>query len=319
MSPLSKPSKTILKECMGLKKTEKCLIITDKNKLNIANAVFLEAKNICDNVELIEIPVGKIDSEEQPAHVAEEMKKYDVIIILTTKSLSHTLARKQACEAGARIASMPGLLEESMLRCIDVDYDDMNSVFLKIKKIMTQGKILRIVSDSGTDITMNIENRKIDIDKGIYKEKGKWGNLPAGEVAVAPAEGTANGIYIVDASMAGTEEKLVDAPIKITVKEGYAVKIEGGLSAKELEKTLKKFSKESRNIAEFGIGINPKAKVIGSILEDEKAVGTAHIALGDNFSLGGIVKAPCHLDGVFYAPTVFIDGKKIMEKGKLIM
>lgn len=314
---LKRSAKLILKKCMALKDGESCLIITDKNKLNIANALFDAAKEITsEKVEIMDIPVGKINGEEQPEHVKETMKKFDVILIPTTKSLSHTLARKEACEEGARIASMPSITEDILLRAIDVDYDKMFNIGEKLKKILENGDKVKVMTEKGTDIEFTVKGRKIGNDNGIYDEKGKWGNLPAGEVGFAPLENNATGVFVADISIGGIGK--VDKPVKITVKEGYAVKIEGDITADKLKDNIKGLGKEATNIAELGIGINDKAKAIGVVLEDEKALGTAHIAIGDNFSLGGNIKAPCHIDCVFSNPTIFVDNKKIMEKGKLL-
>jgi len=65
----------------------------------------------------------------------------------------------------------------------------------------------------------------------------------------------------------------------------------------------------------LGVGTNPKAKITGNVLEDEKVFGTAHIALGNNTAFEGKVDVPVHVDGVFTKPTIFLDKKKIIEKG----
>ena len=87
-------------------------------------------------------------------------------------------------------------------------------------------------------------------------------------------------------------------PIRVEVKDGFAINISGGVQAKKLDATLNKYGQLARNIAEFGIGTNYKAKLSGVLLEDEKVMGTIHIALGDNKSMGGTVDIPIHLDGV---------------------
>jgi len=48
-------------------------------------------------------------------------------------------------------------------------------------------------------------------------------------------------------------------------------------------------------------------------------MGTIHIALGNNVSMGGSINVPIHLDGVIKKPTVFLDGKKLMENGNLLV
>ena len=257
------------------------------------------------------MPVGRENGEEPPKKIAEEMLKYDVILLITTKSLSHTQARRNA-SLRARIASMPNISEDMMSR-LDVDYNQMRERIEKIADILTKGNKVRILTDIGTNITMDIPG-KGETDTGIYINKGDFGNLPAGEAAVLPRN--SNGFFIVDATFAGTGK--LDKPIKITVKDNYAVKIEGGEAAKKLLNIINNFGEKARNIAELGIGTNDKAKITGLTLEDEKVLGTAHIALGNNKSYGGEVDVPLHLDGVFYNPTIFVDKKKIMDKGKLL-
>ena len=87
--------------------------------------------------------------------------------------------------------------------------------------------------------------------------------------------------------------------------------------AKKLKQQLDAVGKDARNIAEFGIGTNDSAKLSGVLLEDEKVMGTIHIALGNNVSMGGSVNVPIHLDGVVKKPTVWMDGKLLMKDGKL--
>ena len=102
------------------------------------------------------------------------------------------------------------------------------------------------------------------------------------------------------------------------VKDGYATNIIGNRQAKELKQTLDNINnKNAFNIAELGIGTNPKAIITGNILEDEKVLGTAHIAFGKNSSFGGKVDVPIHIDGVFNKPTIYVDKKLIIDDGKL--
>jgi leucyl aminopeptidase (aminopeptidase T) len=75
----------------------------------------------------------------------------------------------------------------------------------------------------------------------------------------------------------------------------------------------------ARNIAELGIGTNDKAIITGLVLEDEKVMGTIHIAIGDNSHFGGKVQVPSHLDGIVKSPTVWADGKLIMKDGEFMI
>jgi aminopeptidase len=119
---------------------------------------------------------------------------------------------------------------------------------------------------------------------------------------------------VVDGSMAGVG--LVRTPIRITIEDGYATTITGGEEADRLRALLDAHGREARTVAEFGIGTNDRARLTGVILEDEKVMGTIHIAFGDNKSMGGSVRVASHLDGLVTAPTVYFDDRLIMDRGQ---
>jgi leucyl aminopeptidase (aminopeptidase T) len=106
-------------------------------------------------------------------------------------------------------------------------------------------------------------------------------------------------------------------PMVIAISHGYAVGMQGGREAKNLWDMLSIHGKNAFSVAEFGIGINPRATITGNILEDEKALTTIHIAFGDNSGFGGRVSVPSHQDGIVRDPSVWVDGKLLMVKGKL--
>ena len=151
----------------------------------------------------------------------------------------------------------------------------------------------------------------------MFRERGQWGNLPTGEAYLAPIEGQSHGVVVVDGSMAGVG--LVRTPIRITVEDGFATAIEGGEEADRLRGLLDPHGRDARNVAEFGIGTNDQAILTGVILEDEKVMGTIHIAFGDNKSMGGSVRVASHLDGLVMSPTVWLDDRKVMEHGRLLL
>jgi leucyl aminopeptidase (aminopeptidase T) len=298
----------ILKNSMGLKKNESLVIIYDKNKKYIAQSFLDAGKNIAKETNFISMPVAKANGEEPPKRIAEAIKQGDVALLITTKSLSHTIARRNASKSGCRIASMPGITEGMALRTLSADYSDIKKQCNNASKKIT-GKKVELITKKGTLFT-TYTNRLFQ-DTGIYKKKGDFGNLPAGEVGFAPKEGKSNGVIIIDKSMAGIG--LLKDPIKLIVKNGFVTEIQGKEEAKKLRALLKKFNnKKVYNIAEFAIGLNKKAKITGNVLEDEKVYNTVHIAIGDNTSYpGGKTPAPTHLDGVISKPKIYIDKKLI--------
>ncbi len=307
-----KGARIAVKTCMGVKRGEKVLVVTDPPRLEIARTIIEAARELGARTTLLCMPVGKRHGGEPPKIVGQAMRTADVVLAPTTYSLTHTQARLRATQARVRIATMPMITEGMMQRgAILADYREVSKLTKKIAARLTRAAEVEVTTPAGTDFVFNMAGRKAYLDTGIYHKPGDFGNLPAGEVAVAPVEGTAEGRVVVDGSMVNK----VHGKIEISIEKGIAKKI--SKSARRLIKMLKEAGPKSRNVAEFGIGTNPKARLIGNVLEDEKVLGTCHIALGDNTSFGGRVRAGIHVDGIFLKPTVKLDGKTIMERGRL--
>ena len=308
---LIKGARTVIRQCLKVKPGEKALILTDKKIPSSIPQILLEALkevNAISEIKIIE-PL-KFDGQEPSKEIADLMKNFDVIILVTSKSLTHTKAREDACKAGARIASMPGITEFSFIEGgLTADYEEVKKSVEKIHEKVKESKEIEITSDNGTNFKAKVEGRRWFKDDGMIDEKGKFSNLPAGEVFIAPLEGTSEGILVFD-KMGRFGEN-----IKIEVKNGIAKKIEG---SELLEKAIQEIGEKARNIAEIGIGANPKAKVIGNVLEDEKVLGTVHVALGNNFYFGGKIDVPFHVDGIILKPNLEVDGELLIKNGKWV-
>lgn len=314
---LDNASEIALRDCMGLKSGETLLIITDEPLKKIGVSLWETGKRFGNETIFVEILPRKTNGEEPPYAIAEMMKLIDVVLCPTSKSLTHTDARRNASATGVRIATLPGVTEEIMIRCMNADYNKIAERTFKLCKMLEKTGAIRVTAPRGTDITMPIKGREAHASSGLFREKGLWGNLPTGESYLAPLEGLSNGVVVVDGSMASVG--MVKVPIRIVVKDGYATEITGGDEAKRLRELLEPHGKDAYTVAEFGIGTNDKAILTGKILEDEKVMGTIHIAFGDNKSMGGSVRVASHLDGLIKEPTVWFDDKKIMKDGKFVI
>jgi leucyl aminopeptidase (aminopeptidase T) len=154
----------------------------------------------------------------------------------------------------------------------------------------------------------------------MLTEPGSFGNLPAGEVYLAPLEGTSNGVMVLEYAPGGK----LDTPVRLVVQGGDVVEVEG---EDALAVSLRKAFADNplvRNIAELGIGTNDRATRPDNILEAEKILGTVHIALGDNSGFGGRIQVPFHEDYIFFRPTLtalFANGKEftVLLDGKLLL
>jgi len=316
MSALSKSARTAVWHCALVKRGEKVLVIVDAPKREIGYALLEAAKEITSEAVLLEITSRRFHGDEPPPEIASLMREFDVIFAPTSRSLSHTKARREASKSGVRIATLPDIWRETFLRALNADYKRIARRSRKLAEIISRGKTARVTTPSGTDLTMPISGRKCKADTGILDRPGEFCNLPAGEAYIAPLEGKTEGVAVIDGAMSGVG--ILEKPITIVFEKGYAAKISGGNEAKKLRSLLRSVKdKEAYNFAELGIGTNDKAKLCGSVLEDEKVMGTIHIALGDSKSMGGKIEVPSHLDGMMMKPTLYIDDEVIMKEGRL--
>ena len=298
-------AKLIIKRCFGYRKGERILIVCDDKLEKLAHSFYATAKSQGIESVLLKMLPRDLHGQEPPQEVAAALKAADIALLLTSMSLSHTQARKQATASGTRMASLPGITPAIFKRSINLNYSSLKKRVNKVVKQLSKGNRLEVYTNKGTHLVMSIRGRSGFPDHGVYTKPGAFGNLPAGEACIAPCEGTTNGCLVVDAS-APLVGRIKQAK-KLTIKNGFVQ----NMPFRKIASSIKQLGRSALNIAEFGIGLNPKAKVTGNILEDEKTKQTGHLAIGTNISFGGKVSCPCHLDFVFLNPIVIIDGKRI--------
>lgn len=268
-------------------------------------------------------PLLKKELSDSGIEEAEEILKkaesetVEAVIALSNYSTSHTRFRDFLTRiCGCRYASMP-LFDVSMFEgSMHVDWNALSKRTRALEKIVNTAEHVEITTPNGTHIRLSKKGRKALSDTGILIKNGSFGNLPAGEVFLAPLEGTAEGKLVLQ--WASTRE--LAAPVTLTINNGVVVDIRGNEPFVDYLKFKLGEREANRNIAELGIGTNPMAKRPDNILESEKILGTIHIALGDNSSFGGKVKTPFHQDFVFFKPTVTLitstgEKVKILDKG----
>lgn len=314
MTRYQKGIETIINDCLGVKKGEKAVVICDKPKRKIGDDIFDALVAGGADTVLCEIVPRKQHGEEPPRYVADLLKSADVFLIPTSKSMTHTEARTNAISKGARGATLPDVTEDMIARTMSGSYKDIEKLTLKLARILKGAKRVHITTKKGTDVEIITEGREWWLDTGLLTKPGSFSNLPAGEIYIAPLEGRSSGVVIFDASFSGLG--MLPQPITIEIEKGRAAKIKSDRG--NLARMLDAPGSRGRNLAELGIGTNDRAKITGNVLEDEKVMGTIHLAFGDNANFGGKVKVDVHLDGMVLKPTVEVDGKVIMKDGRLI-
>jgi leucyl aminopeptidase (aminopeptidase T) len=307
MQGLIEVAQAILKHNLNLKVDENILIVTDSESSEIADVFCQAGISLGNETMLMKMATRTKSGEEPPQPVAIAMKASDVVLCITHHSLTHTIARKEASAAGARIATMPGITMDMLQEgAITADYAEVEELTGYYCSLLDEGEHVTIEKEN-MKLTFSIKGRKGIPSTGVFREKGESGNLPSGESYVAPLEDSANGTIMVDGSIAGIG--VIREPVILTVKNGRLTDADGE-EGKHLLELLG--DGNGRVIAEFGIGTNKKARLTGNVLEDEKVFGTVHIAFGSNKPFGGTNEAGVHIDCVIKDPIVTIDEKVII-------
>ena len=301
---------------MGISPGEDVLVVCNPVTEEIGALMRIEAQGDGADATLAVISERDSAAAEPPRAVAAAMSAADVVLAATIQSLSHTEARRAASEAGVRIGSLPGVTEEMLGRLMTGDLEEIRRRGWAVVTVLNRGSEARITCPHGSDLRLGLEGRLAIVDAGELGNKGAFGNLPCGEGYIAPLEGTAEGTLVVDGSIA--EVGLLDTPVSMTIREGNLVEATGSDGARLME-LLTEHGPDGTNVAELGIGTNEEAILTGHFLEDEKILGTCHVAFGASAAIGGTVQVPVHLDCVALEPTIEVDGETILAGGELLV
>jgi len=313
---LTKGAVKLVETCAGVRRGENVLIITDFTKTSIAKVLAATAyERGAEVVIATMIPRGG-HGEEPPPTIAEAMIKADVIFAVVSNSITHTRSMKRALEAGARSLVMTEFTEDMLIHGgIEADFNEQKIVCQKLASAFTQAKAVRLTSPGGTKLTMRKEGRS---GNAMYclVQKGQLSPVPNVEANFSPIEGSAEGVIVADASIPYIGIGVLHEPVVATVERGMITEITGGAQARQLAEDLKsRHDPLVYNVAEVGVGLNPKSVMQGIMLEDEGVFGTVHIGIGTNVTLGGNVKAAIHYDLIMWQPTIELDGRTVLEKG----
>ncbi len=323
---MEKSAITVIDTCMDLRRGENILIVCDPTTTDIGQALHNAASKRSDRVLLVVMPKGRHHGEEPPAPVVNLMRQQQVVIAPTRYSLTHTRAVRQSIKDGARVATMPGMTNEMFTSGgMSADFASIKKNMGEMAPVLRRKRIVNVKSEAGTNVTFEVNWRewKLD-DNGICNRPRMLTNLPAGKIFTLPREGTMNGTIVIDGSW---DSALVDEPIVLQIEDGLVVDVKGGTAAAQIrqafgEAAKRLRSKEQENVwtvAEFGFGMNPQARLIGSVLEDEKRMGTAYFSIGDNTTLGGGSAVGIHVSGVMNSPSIWLDETELVNDGQFIV
>lgn len=306
----------LVRDCLYTEPGEEVFVITDPLKINVGRSLVLAANAMDATGILAVMPLLDSHGNEPPQTIADGMEGADVAFTCTTHAITHTRARLRAAEAGTRIGILRSVTEDMMIEgAMSVDFEELRRRTEAVRDVLDAASKAHVTSDKGTDVEFSLEGCDAFSLDGYFHEEYGFATLPPGEAPTHPAEGTADGTIVVDVSMDNIGR--LAEPIEMDLEDGFVVDIDGGDEADQLQRIIDENDENAGNLAEFAIGTNPEAKLIGNLAEDKKKAGTIHFAVGDNESLGGTMKSDIHLDGVIRTPTVRLDGEVVVEHGRL--
>ena len=309
---LNASAEMVVKTCMEIYRHENVLIVSDPSTSIIGEALYLAASEISERVLMVVMPKSRHHGEEPPRPVADLMRQQDVILAPTRYSLTHTRARLAATRQKARITTMPGMNVEMFTEGgMTADFASIKSEIAEVYGTLRRKKTIHITTPGGTDVTFDVNWRDWNLDdSGICNRPGMVTNLPAGKIFITPKEGSMEGIVVVDGAW---DADLLDEPITVNIEKGSVIDVTGGPEAAHLRQTFRDAAAKMKpreresiwGVAEFGFGMNPKARLRGNSLEDEKVLGTCY------FTIGTLSGAGLRLVGVVNQASIVLDGDEL--------
>ncbi len=325
----------IMKSSLRIKK-EEILIISDYGREEYRLASMLgygyyhaaRSRKLPVRLLFQDIKKGFMFADKHVVEAIRTLEEGNIVILAVSNKLGRFGAGKSfrtfARQQGHRFLSATGLGDVKSSRfslfmeAMNVNYSRIARKGMAIKKLWDKAGEIRVKTEVGTDITFSVAGMTAIANIGQYHQRGEGGNMPAGEVYIPPAGLTGvRGKVVIDGSMKTDDGALLlQSPVTLHIEDGRVVRMEGN-DAPLLEQTFQKFEARAkypervRLVGELGIGINPGAVLIGSMIMDEKVMGTAHIAIGSNNWFGGSIKTIYHGDQVFKSPVFYVDGKKM--------
>jgi leucyl aminopeptidase (aminopeptidase T) len=296
------------------------IVVDDATDSRVGEILFRTAVELGADADLSRVRGRHTNGENLPPQVVAALRASDIAILATTTwSASHSAGVIAAIESGVRVLSMPGVTFDMFSNgAMTADYDEVERLTVMWGEHFARGRRIRITTARGTDLTAELGGllRTPFLDTGSVNPAGGLANMPGGEVAFAPIEGTAEGVVIADVMLSTTPGNL-ESEVRIDIAAGRVVDVTGGPAASEFVAELERHGDSSRVIAEIAVGTNAAARLVGVVLEDEKQLGTAHVGFGHSVGIGGLNASTIHADAIMADATVSIDGIEIIRAGEV--
>ena len=316
-----------MEKLAGVRSGERALVLTDfgYSCKELANMVF-ENSLACgaESAMLVTTPPTGVFPLVEMTQIAKATADTADIVFGCTSNFFPPSMRKELSAKGKRVLMMHLLRDDIVLRTVPVDMDLMQRRYKKLLKILPQTEEVHLTSERGTDMRFSLKNCKIPLVYDGICHPGEVDAVPGGTLDTLPVQETGNGTVVIDGSLGGYG--LVRTPIKLTIKRGEVVKIEGGPEAEWVDMAMKKAlvagDRNANHWAEFLIGLNPNAQITGyggtvfaSVFEDERRLGAVSIGWGRDDHLGGQFGGEFHVDAMVKNVTITLDDITVIRDG----
>jgi leucyl aminopeptidase (aminopeptidase T) len=203
---------------------------------------------------------------------------------------------------------------------IMVDYEAQATTVRRFADAFTNASEIRVKTRSGTDLAMRVDGRVGNCCPGFVRKAGDLGSPPDIEANISPIETSAQGIAVIDGSIACPDLGLLKAPVTLALENGSVVEIDSALDeyVEALTQMLGPSGSPRRVLAECGVGLNPNARLRGVMLVDEGTLGCVHFGFGANHAVGGCNVVDFHLDFVMRDASLWVDGVSMIRDGALL-
>ncbi len=309
-------ARALLFNCGQVGSGDRVYIISNPSTESLGELLKSEALNNCNNVEHDIIEEFKMHGQEPAVEVAAKMFAATVVFCITKMSMAHTKARLKANANRVRYFSLPDYSDNVMSsKALLADFRSFKSLSENIAQLLTGANEVSLTTKLGTDLKMNVKGRTANAAPGFCYGDVLLASPPDAETNIAPNEFLTNGIAVIDGSIPCREIGLLESPIRLEIINGVVNKISGAKSDILGALFDRVNDPKCRIVAEFGIGLNSLAELKGAMLEDEGTLGTVHLGIGSNKTIGGENEVPFHLDHVIRDATVTVDNRVLMREG----
>jgi leucyl aminopeptidase (aminopeptidase T) len=313
VSDLSTAVRTVVERCLAVQPDENVLVICDPTRTDIGEALLDAAITAGGDAVLLVLPPRPERGTEPPPSVAAAFAACDVFLAPCLPSLSHTKARNAATAAGARGATLPGVERDMLARLMSAEFDLMAQRSQTVADLLTGADEARFTCPNGSDFTFDLRGRSAIADAGDLTARAAFGNLPCGEGFISPAGGSGTLVATTVGHLG-----MADGLTTITAEDGRLTGASGAFG-EQFVAHLDRFGPDGRHLAELGVGTNDQARLTGNLLEDEKILGTVHVAFGASAAIGGTVNVPVHEDCVVVDPTLTIGDTTVVDAGRFVL